>query len=95
MTLNPGYRWRCMHARSSPLLGTEFAGLSRWPGFALAAALEVGGAFPSKLIVLELQQRQQLCPGCRTMDRRARRHWAALGFAIGVAIVALWRCAHG
>lgn len=87
--------WRCGHRRTSPLAGTEFSDLASWPGFALAAALESGGLFPRELIVAELEQRRLRCPACRDQARRAQNHWAALGFAVGIAIVCLWRCAGG
>ena len=82
-------KWRCAHRRSSPLLGTFFADLASWPGYALAAALECD-QFPRGLIRLELEHLK--CPACRAQDRRVRRGYAGLVLLAMVLLLVGWRC---
>jgi len=84
-------RWRCDHRRSSPLIGTDFSDLARWPSFALAAALQNGNPFPAELVALEVEQRRLKCPACRAQDRRLRRAWALLIAAALLLLLVAWR----
>jgi hypothetical protein len=87
-------KWHCAHRRSSPLVGTDYSDLARWPNFALAAALQNGHPFPAELVTLELEQRRLKCRACRAQDRRVRRAWALVALAALVVLLVGWRL-HG